>query len=83
MVLFGNVQISTQAVETLVQQEVPVTLLTRYGRFIGALTPAPSKNVMLRVHPPISGPLGACCTLQFLVGALTSGHATGVRHAIR
>ena len=50
MVLFGNVQISTQALETLVQQEVPVTLLTRYGRFIGALTPAPSKNVMLRVN---------------------------------
>ena len=50
VVLFGNVQISTQALETLVQQEVPVTLLTRYGRFIGALTPAPSKNVMLRVN---------------------------------
>jgi CRISP-associated protein Cas1 len=50
VVLFGNIQISTQALETLVQQEVPVTLLTRYGRFIGALTPAPSKNVMLRVN---------------------------------
>ena len=50
VVLFGNVQISTQALETLVQQEVPVALLTRYGRFIGALTPAPSKNVMLRVN---------------------------------
>jgi CRISP-associated protein Cas1 len=50
VVLFGNVQVSTQALETLVQQEVPVALLTRYGRFIGALTPAPSKNVMLRVN---------------------------------
>jgi CRISP-associated protein Cas1 len=50
VVLFGNVQVSTQALETLVAHEVPVTLLTRYGRFIGALTPAPSKNVMLRVH---------------------------------
>jgi CRISPR-associated protein Cas1 len=50
VVLFGNVQVSTQALETLVAHEVPVALLTRYGRFIGALTPAPSKNVMLRVN---------------------------------
>ena len=50
VVLFGNVQVSTQALETLVVHEVPVALLTRYGRFIGALTPAPSKNVMLRVN---------------------------------
>jgi CRISPR-associated protein Cas1 len=50
VVLFGNVQISTQALETLVQHEIPVVLLSRYGRFIGALTPAPTKNVMLRVN---------------------------------
>jgi CRISPR-associated protein Cas1 len=50
VVLFGNVQVSTQALETLIAQEIPVALLTRYGRFIGALTPAPSKNVMLRVN---------------------------------
>ncbi len=50
VVLCGNVQISTQALETLVEQEIPVVMLTRYGRFIGAMTPAPSKNVMLRVN---------------------------------
>ena len=50
VVLFGNVQISTQALETLVQHEIPVVLLSRYGRFIGALTPAPTKNIMLRVN---------------------------------
>lgn len=50
VVLFGNVQVSTQALETLVQHEIPVVLLTRYGRFIGAMTPAPSKNIMLRVN---------------------------------
>jgi CRISPR-associated protein Cas1 len=44
VVLFGNVQISTQALETLVRLEIPVVLLTRYGRFIGALTPAPAKT---------------------------------------
>jgi CRISPR-associated protein Cas1 len=50
VVLFGNVQISTQALETLVQREIPIVLLSRYGRFIGAMMPAPSKNVMLRVN---------------------------------
>jgi CRISPR-associated protein Cas1 len=50
VMLFGNVQISTQALGTLVQQEIPVVLLTRYGRFIGAMEPAPAKNVMLRVN---------------------------------
>ena len=50
VVLFGNVQISTQALQTLVEQEIPVVLLTRYGRFIGAMAPAPSKNIMLRVN---------------------------------
>lgn len=50
VVLFGHVQISTQALETLMQKEVPVVFLTRYGRFIGAMMPAPSKNIMLRVN---------------------------------
>ncbi len=50
VVVFGNVQISTQALETLVSCEVPVVYLTGYGRFLAALQPAPSKNVALRVH---------------------------------
>lgn len=50
VVLFGNVQVSTQALETLLQREIPTVLLTRYGRFLGALMPAPSKNIMLRVN---------------------------------
>jgi len=50
VVLFGNVQISTQALETLLQREIPTVLLTRYGRFLGAVMPAPSKNIVLRVQ---------------------------------
>jgi CRISPR-associated protein Cas1 len=46
--IFGNVQVSTQALETLVTNEVPVCYLTGYGRFVGAFTPAPAKNVSLR-----------------------------------
>jgi CRISPR-associated protein Cas1 len=48
VVVFGRVQVSTQALETLVANEVPVVFLSGYGRFIAALTPAPAKNVSLR-----------------------------------
>jgi CRISPR-associated protein Cas1 len=50
VVVFGNVQLSTQALECLAVLEVPVVYLTGYGRFIAALEPAPTKNVMLRVN---------------------------------
>jgi CRISPR-associated protein Cas1 len=48
VVVFGHVQISTQALETLVYNEVPVMLLSGYGKFIGAMMPAMPKNVSLR-----------------------------------
>jgi CRISPR-associated protein Cas1 len=48
VVIFGNVQISTQALETLATNEIPVAYLTGYGRFIAMLNPAPTKNVALR-----------------------------------
>ncbi len=50
VVVFGNVQVSTQALETLTSCEVPVVYLTGYGKFVAALMPAPTKNVMLRVN---------------------------------
>ncbi len=50
VVVFGNVQVSTQALECLATLEVPVVYMTGYGRFVAALQPAPSKNVMLRVN---------------------------------
>jgi CRISPR-associated protein Cas1 len=48
VVVFGNVQLSTQALQTLAENEIPVVYLSGYGRFIAALTPAPAKNVALR-----------------------------------
>lgn len=50
VVVFGNVQLSTQALECLATLEVPVVYLSGYGRFIAALQPAPPKNVMLRAN---------------------------------
>jgi CRISPR-associated protein Cas1 len=48
LVVFGNVQVSTQALETLAANEIPVAYLTGYGRFIGTFAPAERKNVGLR-----------------------------------
>lgn len=48
LIVFGNVQVSTQALETLVANEIPVAYLTGYGRFIGTFSPALPKNVGLR-----------------------------------
>jgi CRISPR-associated protein Cas1 len=48
LVVFGNVQVSTQALETLATNEIPVAYLTGYGRFIGTFAPSMPKNVGLR-----------------------------------
>jgi CRISPR-associated protein Cas1 len=48
VVVCGNVQVSTQALETLVANDIPVAYLTGHGRFIGTFAPAVPKNVGLR-----------------------------------
>lgn len=50
VVIFGNIQVSTQALECLAALEVSVVYMTGYGRFIAALQPAPAKNVALRTN---------------------------------
>jgi CRISPR-associated protein Cas1 len=50
VVVFGNVQLSTQALECLATLEVPVVYMTSFGRFVAALMPAPTKNVRLRLN---------------------------------
>ena len=50
VVVFGNVQLSTQALECLANLEVAVVYLTAYGKFVAALMPAPTKNIRLRVN---------------------------------
>lgn len=50
VVVFGNVQVSTQALETLAQRDVPVAYVTTHGRFVAALMPAPAKNAALRAQ---------------------------------
>ena len=48
VVVCGNVQVSTQALETLAANDIAVSYVTGHGRFIGSFVPAPAKNVSLR-----------------------------------
>ena len=41
-------QVSTQALDTLASNDIPVSYLTGHGRFVGVFQAAPTKNVMLR-----------------------------------
>jgi len=50
VVIFGNVQVSTQVLQILAEQEIPVSYLTGYGKFVASVMPAPPKNVALRAH---------------------------------
>jgi CRISPR-associated protein Cas1 len=48
VVVCGNVQVSTQALETLASNDIAVSYVTGHGRFIGTFSPTPAKNVSLR-----------------------------------
>jgi CRISPR-associated protein Cas1 len=48
VVVLSSVQISSQALETLATNGIPVAFVNGYGRFIAALSPPPAKNVGLR-----------------------------------
>lgn len=49
VVVFGNVQFSTQAMQALLQTNIPVSFLSVYGRFKGILQPEISKHGPLRI----------------------------------
>ena len=49
VLLFGNVQITTQAMKFLLESGIETALFNIYGKLVGKLTPIESKNVFLRV----------------------------------
>ncbi|MBD3373958.1 CRISPR-associated endonuclease Cas1 [candidate division KSB1 bacterium] len=49
VLVFGNAQITTQALSVLLAEGIDVTYLTRNGRLRGRLTSVSSKNVLLRI----------------------------------
>lgn len=50
VMVFGNVQITTQALQELLQHGIELALFTYSGKLIGQLTPPKSKNILLRIE---------------------------------
>lgn len=49
VLVFGNIQITTQAMAELLDAGIPVSLLNRHGALRGSLQPAQGKNILLRI----------------------------------
>lgn len=49
ILIFGNVQFTTQAVHELFEHGIEMAILTRTGRLIGQITSPATKNIELRV----------------------------------
>ena len=49
VLIFGNIQFTTQAVHELFQHGIDMALLTRTGRLVGKITSPAGKNVELRI----------------------------------
>jgi len=47
--IFGNIQLTTQAMKYLLESGIDVSFFSLYGKFLGKLVPAESKNVPLRI----------------------------------
>lgn len=50
LLLFGYVQVTTQALRQLLSHEIETAFLTMDGRLLGQLTPVTPKNVFLRIN---------------------------------
>lgn len=85
VVVFGNVQLSTQAITTLAVSQVPVVFLSVHGRFIAALEPAPTKNVMLRrdQYRVFADPERALALAQGVVKAKIANQRTLLMRTLR
>ena len=75
VVISGNVNLTTPAMQTLLHEGIPVVFLSAYGRYHGALTPQVSRNSLLRAaqHKVANNP-NACLELSkaFVHGKITN-----------
>lgn len=75
VVISGNVNLTTPAMQVLLHEGIPVVFLSAYGRYHGALTPQVSRNSLLRAaqHRVANNPK-QCLSLSkaFVHGKLTN-----------
>jgi CRISPR-associated protein Cas1 len=85
VVVFGNVQISTQALGTLATLGVPLIFMTMYGRFVAATMPTIAKNVLLRVNQfkMFADPQRALALAKAAVKAKISNQRTLLMRSLR
>jgi CRISPR-associated protein Cas1 len=85
LVILGNVQLTTQALQTLVECEVPVAFLNRYGKFIATILGAPPKNVSLRSaqYRVFSDPSRALTLARAVVAAKIANQRTLLMRSLR
>lgn len=76
--LFGNIQLSTQAVQELCEQEIPVAYFSMGGWFYGLTRGHGLKNVHTRIRQfaAASNPLQCLAVAQKIVQANTRNHRT-------
>ena len=75
VVISGNVNLTTPAMQTLLHEGIPVVFLSAYGRYHGALTPQVSRNSLLRAaQHRIADDPEACLNLSkaFVQGKLAN-----------
>jgi CRISPR-associated protein Cas1 len=85
VVVFGNVQVSTQALHTLAEAEVGVAYLTGYGKFIAAFVPPPAKNMALRAaqYRTFSDPERSQALARAVVAAKIANQRTLLMRSLR
>ena len=48
VLIFGNVQFTTQAVHEILEHDIEMAIFTRMGRLVGQITSPATRNIMLR-----------------------------------
>lgn len=85
VVVFGNVQVSTQALHTLAEAEIPVSYLSGHGRFIAAFVSPPAKNMALRAaqYRVFSDPAQSLELARAVVAAKIANQRTLMMRSLR
>jgi CRISP-associated protein Cas1 len=85
VVVFGNIQVSTQALQTLVEADVPIAFLNMYGKFMATVMPAPPKNVALRAaqYVTFADPARALALARAVVAAKIANQRTLLMRSLR
>lgn len=79
VVISGNVNLTTPAMQTLLHEGIPVVFLSAYGRYHGALIPQVSRNSLLRhAQHRVANNTDACLDLSksFVMGKIGNMRTT-------